>query len=147
MKLRRHIALALLQFLAACIGVLGLLLLGGMLGYVEPLWWGGKALIAPLFALEGLSLAVIPSYVFAVGLLKFERGWGAALRVLCLGFIQGMLFPLIVAAMGWAGWMNDMFGTDAFWWFMAVLLALAAIVSAVASAWLMRKLLTRVSRA
>lgn len=143
MKLRTHVVLALLQFLAACLGVLGLLLLGGMLGYVEPLWWGGKALIVPLFALEGLGLAAIPSYVFAFRLLKFEWGWGAVWRVLCSGLIQGVLFPLIVATIGWAGWMNDRFGTDAFWWFVAILLALAAIASAVASALLMRMLLAK----
>lgn len=71
MKLRMHVALALLQFLSACVGVLGLLLLGGMLGYVEPLWWGGKALFVPLFALESLGLAMIPSYLLAFRLLKF----------------------------------------------------------------------------
>src|SRR3569623_3317779 len=69
MKLRTHVVLALLQFVSACLGVLGHLLLGGMLGYVELLWWGGKALIVPLFALEGLGLAVIPSYVFAFRIL------------------------------------------------------------------------------
>lgn len=143
MKFRTHVIFALLQFLAACLGVLGLLLLGGTLGYVEPLWWGGKALIVPLFALEGLGLAVIPSYVFAFWLYRLERGWDAVFRVLCLGLIQGVLFPLIVAAMGWAGWMNDRFGTDAFWWFMAILLALAAIASAIASALLMRMLLAK----
>jgi len=140
MKLRTHVVLAVLQFVSACFGVLGLLLLGGILGYVEPLWWGGKALIVPLFALEGLGLAVIPSYAFAFRLLKFKGSWGAVWRVLSLGFIQGVLFPLIVTTMGWAGWMNDRFWTDAFWWFMAILLALAAIISAVASALLMRML-------
>lgn len=146
MKLRTHVVLALLQFLSACIGVLALLLLGGMLGYVEPLWWGGKALFVPLFALEGLGLAAIPSYALAFKLLKFEWGWGAVLRVLSLGLIQGTLFLLIVAAMGWAGWMNDRFGTDAFWWFLAILLALAAIASSVISALLMRILLARKHR-
>lgn len=140
MKLRTHVVLALLQFLSACLGVLGILLLCGMLGYVEPLWWGGKALIVPLFALEGLGLAVIPSYVLAFRLLKFEWGQGAVLRVLCLGLIQGMLFPLIVATMAWVGWMNDRFGTDAFWWLMAIFLTLAAIAGAVASALFMQKI-------
>lgn len=156
MKLWMHVVLALLQFLSACIGVLALLLLGGILGYVEPLWWGGKALFAPYLALEGLGLAVIPSYVFAFRLLKFEWGWGAVLRVLCLGFVQGALFPLIVAAMGWMmakAWVVAYwFGiqrqqttglTDAFFWFLAIFLALVAIASAVASALLMRMLLAK----
>jgi len=157
MKLRTHVVLALLQFVSACLGVLGHLLLGGMLGYVEPLWWGGKALIVPLFALEGLGLAVIPSYVFAFRLLKFEWGWGAVWRVLCLGLVQGTLFPLIVTATGWIiakAWVVAYwFGmqrqqttglTDSFWWLLlAIFLALAAIASAVASALLMRMLLTK----
>lgn len=154
MKLRMHVALALLQFLSACVGVLGLLLFGGMLGYVEPLWRGGKALFAPYLALEGLGLAMVPSYLLAFRLLKFGWDKGGALRVLCLGLIQGVLFPLIVVAMGWMmakAWMvTDWFGiprqqatglTDTFFWILAIFLALAAMASSVISALLMRMVL------
>src|SRR3569833_817502 len=105
MKLRTHVVLAVQQNVSACFGVLCLLLLGGILGYVEPLWWGGKALIVPLFALEGLGLAVIPSYAFALRLLKFKGSWGAVWQVLNKEKKQNELFPLIVTTMGWAGWM------------------------------------------
>lgn len=153
MKPQQHVVLALLQFLSAFAGALCLLLLGGVLGYVEPLWWGGKALFVPYLALEGLALGAIPSYFLSFKFIKLEWGHNAVWRVLCLGFVQGLLFPLLVATAAWVilkGWIvANWLGmqpqqpttlTGLFFVLFAIFLAIGAIASSIASALLVRTL-------
>jgi hypothetical protein len=162
MKLRTHVALALLQFLSACVGMLCLLALWELYIWAKHGYEGlfylmpeGEALLGPMLAIEGLVLGAIPSYVFVRRILETRLPALINMPVaLGIGFIQGVLFPLILVAVGWmiakawvvAYWFGIQHQqatglTDAFWWFLAFLLALAAIASAVAAALLMRKLL------
>lgn len=164
MNLRMHVALALLQFLSACVGMLCLLALWELYiwakhGYQGPfhLMPDGEELLGPMLAIEGLVLGAIPSYILVRRILERWRPKFTKLpAMLGIGLIQGMLFPLVLVAVGWTlakAWgVANGFGippqqatglTDAFWWFLAFFLALAAVASAGASALLMRKLLTR----
>lgn len=156
MKLRTHVVLALLQLVSACLGVLCLLILWEVFlwikhGYGEfPLPISDKEiLLVPLLVIEGLILGAIPSYISA------RKSLEARLLVpfntplaLVLGFMQGVLFPLMLVTIGWMvaamEWLTaDRLLADGFWWFLAIFLALIAIASAIASALLMRILLAK----
>lgn len=164
MKLRTHVVLALLQFLAACIGVLCLLVLWEFFLWAKHGYGGlfhpmpeGEALLGPVLAIEGLVLGAIPSYFFGRRILKTRLPVLTSMPVILgIGFIQGVLFPLMLVALSWmiakawvvAYWFGAQHQqatglTDAFFWVLAILLALAAIVSAVAAALLMRMLLAK----
>jgi hypothetical protein len=156
MKLWMHAVLALLQFVSACFGALCLLILWEVFlwvkhGYGEfPLPVSDREiLLVPLLIIEGFILGAIPSYISARKSLETRLlvPFSAPLA-LGLGFMQGVLFPLVLAAIGGMvaamEWLTaDRLLADGFWWFLAIFLALVAVASAVASALLMQMLLAK----
>lgn len=159
MKLRTHTLLALLQFMSACLGALCLLVLWEVFlwakhGYGEFLLpvSDREIFLVPLLVIEGLILGAIPSYISARKSLETRLLVPFSTPLAFgLGFMQGVLFPLMLASIGWMvsamEWLTaDRLLAGGFWWFLAIFLALVAIASAVASALLMRMLLSKCHR-
>lgn len=156
MKLGTHLVLALLQFVSACFGVLCLIVLWEVFLWAKH-GYGGiplpisdrEILLVPLLVIEGLILGAIPSYISARKCVEARLLMPFSTPLaLGLGFMQGVLFPLMLATIGWMvaamEWLTaDILLADGFWWFLAIFLALVAIASAVASGLLMRMLLAK----
>lgn len=85
---------ALVQFLAAFAGLLCYLVLASLIGWVDPIWWGGEALFPLGFGSIALLIGAVPSYGICLKILKVARKVEIVLyrHIVITGFLQGILF-------------------------------------------------------
>ena len=88
------------QILGAFLGLALVLLVGGAFGWVEPLWWGGKALSPLIFGGIVLAVGGIPYFLITWLIFYFRSRNVTSKRVFLVGMIQGItLVPLSFIAM------------------------------------------------
>lgn len=82
---------------SAVIGLTVYLLVGSVAGWIDPIWWGGKALMFPLWFGMGLILVgAAPFYLLARLILRKLKGSESVGAIASTGFIFGILqMPLV----------------------------------------------------
>lgn len=114
---------ALVQFMAAFVGLLCYLVLASLIGWIEPIWWGGKSLFPALIGVLTLLIGALPFHVITAICLRRIAGLHtfSNQRLIIVGAIQGVVFSpflYLVAALAAAaplhafpvlgGWINPL---------------------------------------